>query len=251
MSSRVKVFCFFYNEEKLIPFFLRHYRYADIHAFVSKSIDSTCELLAAAPNVTLQNVEFPDGLDDDIKTAVLNEALSQPDPDHDWHIILDSDEFIWPQGMDPLGFPDSTPDFLNTIPSEDNCVIARMNWVYRHKDDADLDPSLPVAVQRRHGNPGFDWCYSKKIVIRSNQGLHFDVGNHNIHGNAKLSSIEFRGAHWQMADPSFCVTRRVRDRSEHGSTNNKNRGYGGHNFNLAEATVIQQCQDHLNDPLVF
>jgi len=249
--SRVKVFCFFYNESFLIPFFLRHYQYADIHAFVSKSIDSTVEMLQAAPNVIVENVEFPQGLDDEIKTNTLNNALNKHDSKHDWHICVDSDEFIWPQGMNPLLFPDKTPEFLDSISSKDNCVMARMWNVYRNKEDSDLNPLFPVSSQRRHGVPEFHIWYEKKIIFRSNLGINLSLGNHSTSGGVSVSPIEFRGAHWQNADPSFCVMRRVRDRSNHISLNNKSKGYGVQHFDLSEEKIMQECRNHENDPIVF
>src|ERR1043166_1984949 len=100
MKVKIKLFTFFYREEFLVPFFLSHYRWADtIHAVVSASPDRTRELLAAAPNVVIEDFEFTNDMDDHEKTAKLNQLLGQPDPVHDWHIVVDSDEFIWWGGM--------------------------------------------------------------------------------------------------------------------------------------------------------
>ncbi len=101
--SRIKVFCCFYNEAPLIPYFLGHYQFADaITAYVSPSLDATRDLLAADPRVQIHDVTMPDGMDDDLKIGFLNGGISQRDPTHEWHIVVDADEFVFPPN-DPTG----------------------------------------------------------------------------------------------------------------------------------------------------
>ncbi len=251
-NSKVKVFCFFYNEAALIPHFLYHYRFADIHAFVSKSTDDTRRLLSKARNVTIEDFEFPSGFDDQIKSRHLNAALALPD-NHDWHIVVDSDEFIWPL-LDPLAL--SVPFYLSTVPASQKSLMARMKHVYRHVSEQDLVANCPVALQRRHGSAGIggdNAPYQKVIVFRANQGFRLTLGNHALAGDIKLSDThEFTGAHWQNADPSFCITRRVRDRGRHRqSSDNLALGLGAQNHNVTEEGMLHLLESHKNDPEIF
>jgi hypothetical protein len=259
MTPRIKVFCFFYNEEFLIPFFLSHYQFADkIHAFVSRSSDRTRELLEVDPRVDIQEVEFPQGMDDLMKSKWQNSSLQQHDTDHDWHIVVDADEFVWPHG-DPSA--DTARLFLRDVPEDQVALMVRMWNVFRHRSDSDLDPSdSPVVLQRRHGiagRGGENAPYQKPIVIRPNLGLQLSFGNHQLLVDrrrvvGKLSDThEFQGAHWQNADPSFCITRRIRDRKERQSADNLRHRLGIQHHHISEADVRQHCLNHSNDPQIF
>src|SRR5678809_146040 len=133
----IKLFSCFYNEATLIPFFLSHYHYVDtIHAIVTPSTDATRELLAADPRVTIVDCEMPSGIDDDLKVSMLNEAITQPDHLHEWFLVVDADEFIWPPG-DPTG--ETAKSYLYTVPTQDVALQGFLNQIYRHEHDADLD----------------------------------------------------------------------------------------------------------------
>jgi len=243
----IKVFSCFYNEAALIPFFLSHYHFVDaIHAFVSPSTDATRELLAADPRVTIDDRDMPDGIDDDLKVAWLNEAIRRPDHDHDWHIVVDADEFVWPPN-DPSA--DRIVSYLSRVPKTDVALRAMMQFVYRHETDADLDVAhRPVALQRRHGVP----FGAKPIIIRANRGLQYVPGNHNFVDRRPHSTThEFHGAHWQNADPSFAVTRRVRDRADRISTVNRLMHHGTHHWGATNAVVEQELASHRQDPVVL
>lgn len=243
----IKLFCCFYNEAALIPFFLSHYHYVDaIQAFVTPSTDETRALLAADPRVTITDVEMPHGIDDDAKVAVVNEAIRQKDRVHDWHLVVDADELIWPQG-DPTG--ETAKAYLATVPPNDVALQGWLHQIYRHECDADLDVTqTPVVWQRRHGYL-FGW---KPSVMRSNRGLQLVPGNHYfVNREACSETHKFDGAHWQNADPSFAVTRRVRDRAERISPTNILKHHGTHHWNETASMVYAELAEHFHDPAVF
>ncbi len=242
----IKVICCFYNEAFLIPFFLSHYHFVDaIHAFVSPSQDATRELLAADPRVTIDEREMSGGIDDDMKVAWINEALRQSDG-HAWHIVVDADEFIWPPN-DPSA--ETVRAYLDTVPADDVAVRAMMQFVYRSETDTDLDVNVrPVVLQRRHGVP----FGLKPMVFRANQGAQLVPGNHYLVGRRPCSEThEFHGAHWQNADPSFAITRRVRDRAERISGVNLLMHHGTHHWGATVASVSQELDSHRQDPRVL
>jgi len=243
----IKAFCCFYNEAALIPFFLSHYHFvATIHAFVSRSTDATRELLEADPRVILQDVEMPDGMDDDLKVGWLNTAIARPDQAHAWHLVLDADEFIWPPD-DPAAT--TVRGYLDAVPATDDALEARMANVYRVVSDQDLDPrSAPVALQRRHGfSHGI-----KPIVIRANRSVELVPGNHRFrYGGTVSMTHHFDGAHWQNADPSFAITRRVRDRKERMSAANVKNGHGWHHWTNTADDVRAELESHQHDAQQF
>ena len=242
----IQIVCCFYNEATLIPFFLSHYWFAaSICAFVSPSQDETRELLEADPRVVIEDREMAMGVDDDLKAAWVNEALSRPSL-ADWQFVIDADELIWPPD-DPTG--ETAEAYLSSVPEDDVALSAAMQMVYRVETDRDLDVcDSPVALQRRHGVP----FGAKPIVIRANRGLAFVPGGHYLVGRREPSSTHaFHGAHWQNADPSFAVTRRVRDRAERISPTNRLMHHGTHVWGLTAEQVESELAAHRQDARVF
>lgn len=247
----IKAFCCFYNEAALVPFFLAHYHedFVDaIHAIVDDCTDDTRALLSADPRVTIQDVHSPEGLDDERKVGWLNDAIGVHDPYHEWFFVLDADEFIYSPG-DPTGL--MARRYLASVPAGCLALRAYRLDVFRHETDADLDVARrPIALQRCHGinNEGNE----KPIVIRSNRGLRFEVGNHHLVNWPPLCETHhFDGVHWQNADPSFSITRRVRDRKERLSANNLARRMGWHHATKTAEDVTAELEAHRHDARVL
>jgi len=69
-------------------------------------------------------------------------------------------------------------------------------------------------------------------------------------GRPKISPRRLYGSHWAMADPEFAVARRTARRN-HLSKANVENAFGGHNFDVTEAKIRRDCDEHLDDPLLF
>lgn len=242
---RITVLTCFYNEAFLVPFYLRHYHFADtIRAFVTPSTDETRELLAADPRVTITDLDMPHGIDDELKVSTLNEAIASTQ-DADWLIVADADEFVWPPDDPAAG---TVREYLASVPPSHPVLMAKMAHVYRGITESDLDPSIvPIGIQRRHGREHL--C--KPIVIRSHHGVTYYPGNHRCRDHQPSSSHEFHGAHWANADPAFTVTRRVRDRCERISHTNRMMGHGTHHWNETPTGVLEELASHLHDGPLF
>ena len=288
MNPKIKVFCFFYNEAALLPFFLNHYRWLGvdcIHAFVSNSTDDTWSILYNAqaetanggPGIELDPIEFPSGMDDFLKVQALNAAINAPGMEfNDWMMVVDADEFIWPAGLigypadvnrsenpllccTPEGDPLTVHEYLDSVPSTETVLYARMWNVFRHETDGDLDAGIvPVVTQRRHGIPARthpeNLQYQKPIVIRAGCGFRYVPGNHGLLPNSCTRiayAHSFDGAHWQNADPGFCVTRRIRDRRDRQSEVNRTHGLGSQHHFITDKDVLEVCEAHRQDPVCF
>jgi hypothetical protein len=259
---KIDVITMWYNEEFLAPFFLSHYSFADtIHILLDEeTTDNTREIISKFKNVHVIPVRFPDMLDDILKIDTINRLYRSIDSD--WVIVVDSDEFVF-----SLPLNKNLRDMLEQE-SKYNLFYVQMWQVFRHRSDADLDPNLPAINQRRHGDPnvsaGINAAYVKPIVVRSSLNIEWDTGCHRfvnksrfeqmrdiIRGKRILASPQpLYGAHWQMADPEFAVERRVR-RKERLSQRNLELGLGTHNFHITEQQIREECDKHLDDPLLF
>ncbi len=261
---RTKLFTFLYNEEFLLPFLLSHYRWVDhFHAFVGMdSTDRTVPLLEQAARdaaadythvprrITMENLTMPGGFDDGLKIERLNERIGAPTRDFDWYCVIDSDEFCWPQG-DPACL--TVHQALQAVPAEATMITSLMFQVYRHVTDKDLDPAQhPVVLQRRHGNPGVGCPYGKPNWIRPNLGITYGVGCHHFaSGPIREAAVRWSGAHWQNADPEWATVRRLRDRRDRLSENNRRHGYGIHCTRLGDNSVRELCKENENEPECF
>jgi hypothetical protein len=242
----IKLVTCFYNEAFLIPFYLRHYHFADaITALVTPSDDETEALLRADPRVTVEVLQMPLGIDDELKSATLHTALWF-EQQHDWIILADADEFVWPPD-DPGAL--TVGAYLASVPDRDDVLMAHMAHVYRSATDADLDPTLiPIGNQRRHGREHL----SKPIIIRQGRRIHLRPGNHDFRSTHQtLSALTFAGAHWANADPAFTVTRRVRDRGARISPTNRLMRHGTHHWDVTAAEVIADLESHRDDAPLF
>lgn len=240
-----------YNEALILPYFLRHYEYLDeIHVlYETDSTDETLSILNQAPNVVIKNCHIKGGLDDIEKVNLINDTLHGIKAD--WVYVLDSDEFIFPYNESPY-------DFLKR--QNYNVVRAALFPVFRHRNDKDLDSSLPPVLQRTHGDPDLfstfqepnrasNICYIKPIVVRPSNRIRFIVGNHFVQGHVKISPEFYAGVHWEMADPSIAIDRRMKCKARI-SERNKAHGLGVHNWNVTEEWLMAECDRHLDDPTI-
>lgn len=88
------------NEEDILPFFLRHYDFADeIHVHDNESTDGSLEILAANPKVTVHTFKTGGKNDSQSKKNIINQWYKKGTK-ADWIICVDADEFLWhPKGV--------------------------------------------------------------------------------------------------------------------------------------------------------
>jgi glycosyltransferase involved in cell wall biosynthesis len=246
----IEVISMWYNEEKIAPFFLKHYGFADkITIFLDDdTTDKSQEICKEYPNTTVVPFHFPDMLDDGLKAATLSRYAHMSECD--WVINADADEFVFHKDM-PLH------DYLKYYACGD--VVQVPFWqVYRHKTDIDLRAEGIIHTQRRHGDPragyfaGKRHIFNKPIIVRSRTTPEWLPGNHRV--NIKFGIRDKRdtvqGVHWAMADPELAIARRMNGPLRQ-SQANKDHGWTKHQWDVTRDKVLEECQQHLNDPQVF
>lgn len=251
---RIAAVTMVYNEALLLPYFLRHYNCLDeIYVlYETDSTDDTLNILKQSSNVIVKNSHIEGGLDSIDKVNLINNTLHTIEAD--WVYVVDCDEFIFSPQESPY-------DFLSRQDCENYSIVrAGMFQVYRHKTDKDLDPSLPPIPQRVHGDPDLfstaegphkprNAFYVKPIVVKPSSDIRFQPGNHVAEGDIRVSPELYVGAHWQMADPSIAIDRRIKNRVRM-SERNKRLGMGWQHWDITEEWIRAECDRHLDDPLI-
>lgn len=246
---RIEIITIWYNEEKLAPFFLNHYKYVDkIHLLLDADTnDDTRKICSGYSNVEIEDFTFPDMMDDILKVNKINETVNKLDCD--WVYVLDSDEFIWPStNEDPKRFLSK---------QKDNLLYAKIYQVYRHITESNLNINYSIQRQRCHGDPnitkGINAAYNKPIVFKPQTNVILKPGNHSYqaNNNITISKDNFIGAHWAMADVDMAIKRRIAGRKERQSKRNLAMGMTMQHHHVTEEEIKHECNSHLLDPKLW
>ena len=167
-GSKVTVLTWLKDEEHIIPFFLRHYAFADeIIVWDNGSRDMSRELLEANPKVTVHDWDTGGELRDDQLIKMKNEEYLKTGPG--WKIIVDIDEFIW------------HPDILNLFDYCDSRGVTLIqsegyDMVSEHVPVDDGVSLLTDIV--KYGRPNF--MYSKVCVYKDGCVVVLNHGGHSV-----------------------------------------------------------------------
>lgn len=229
---RIETLTCVYNEEFLLPFYLKHYSWVDrINIlFDTASSDNSLVILKKASrkrDIRIIPMHMPYGMDNIIKMDSINLAYKFIDAD----ILLnvDADEFMLTNRKD-----------LKSIDSPITSVI--FGTVYRHITEKDLDLEKSVMDQRRYGILGG----AKPLIAKGKPDVLWSVGNHE----SSIIPGPYTGillAHWCMADPCFCIDRRILNRVPRYSERNKSMGFSSHVSNCTREDLEEQCRIHEGD----
>ena len=264
----IQLITMWYNEEFLAPFFLNHYSWVDtIHIILDADTDDATESIARQyPNVQIHRFSFPDMMDDIIKSSVISQQYAFI-RNADYVIIVDSDEFIF-----PFDLSTTVRDHLQLMPND--IYFVNLWQIYKHENDLPLDSSVPVFLQRRHGDPDMERPdnigYLKPIVLRGGLNLFWGIGNHYVvYQGLKLEwdarhrvpeipltvAIDkqgmLQGAHWRLVDLDETIKRRIRHRRDRQSSVNLDRGLTAQYHGITEAEIVAEYERHKHDPIVI
>lgn len=245
----IQVITAVYNEELLMPLFLRNYSFADSILVIldTATTDRTPEYLKADPRVEIFPITYPDGLNWQTKSNTVHQKALESKAD--WVMAVDADEFIYPM--------ENFETWLNE--RNGNLVWVALSEVYRHKDDSDIDYTQPPYFQRRHGNPikGMSYgqpLYIKPCIVKPSSRVKWDCGIHKYSIPDSPDVVDTResvqGVHWCMADPEIAIYRRLQQKERQSKENLAN-SWGVQNHYITKEIILKECNAHLNDPLLF
>jgi hypothetical protein len=245
-----------YNEEDFAPYFFEHYKGivdkfyiildADTNDTTLKIIEKYSKILPKG-SIEYEIFTFPDMMDDDLKVQKLNSATNHIDTD--WIIVVDGDEFVFPEIIDAV---------YNT---DKNMIYVNYFQVYRNEKETDLNIDIkPIHTQRRCGPKNIlingnstVVLYRKPSVFKSNLNIQLTPGNHSYlpNNNIRIHDKIVNGSHWMMADEEIAVKRRVYGRKNRQSKNNYDKGYTVQHWEITEEQIRKECQEHLKDLSLF
>lgn len=244
---KVTVISRWFNEEFFAPYFLSHYAWADeiIIVLEKSTTDRSADIAGQFKNTYIEYCDFGAVLDDSIFSNMMSDLATGLDSD--WVIRADADEMTFPYGF---------ADPREALEKADGNVINTLyRWIYRHKDDADLDPAIPSVTQRRHGGkytiwPGMGETFVKPTIVRPDVNIRWTPGEQRFepNGRVKISKTVWDGVHWQMVDVDEAVRRLISAEKRLSEKNIKN-NWGVRKF--TEAMIREECLKHLNDPQVI
>lgn len=169
---KVWTFSIIYNEARVLPFFLRHYRtFCDRMFFWVDPFtdDGTRELLAAEPKAIVTEWPHKTGLDDEEFKATFNYWPRKLAAEHgiDWAIACDADELLWNPNPDKA----FTTYETDAMKSRGYALIDPKGF----KKDNGKQVYEQVKTGLRQDN------YDKHIIFRPSFPIDFSHGRHEVH----------------------------------------------------------------------
>lgn len=197
MAEAVKVYvcCICRNEERLLPYFLRHYeQFATKMVFWDDhSTDATRSLLAAHPRVTLHDWPGPSGIVDEVFKEFAEREYKRFRGETDWIIWADADEIIY------------HPDMLQLLRVyQDMGVQVPLVQGYGMVSHRMPTGSGQIYDEIRTGYAAP--TYAKPVVFRSNVDMRWHHGKHQLADGFtpyRSQSAELKLLHYRWLDPEY------------------------------------------------
>lgn len=168
MTPRLHLYTFAWNEAVLVPFFLRHYTWADgwakIVVYDHHSTDETVALLSADPRVEIRTYGRPGLMSNVDMMHIRNQGWKESRGQADWVYTPDFDEFLWHHDL---------PAFLNNVTAE---VVRPTGFDMLTEHEVKAGLTLFEQCRRGRLNPE----YSKPTLFRPDAvwEMRFGPGAH-------------------------------------------------------------------------
>jgi len=218
---KIEVYAVCYNEERLLPYFLRHYsQFADVCVYDNYSTDKSAQIIQSAG---AKVIEFDsDGeFREDILVDIRNNCWK--DSKADWVIIVDIDEFVYHKNL-----PQALENISGTV------IMPRMFNMY-----SDVFPLTEGQIYEEVVM-GTDTT-SKMNLFRPLEikAMNYDAGCHNAkpEGNFVLNiNSDIIALHFRYLSPEYVIWRNYTTNLRQSSVNRKN-GWNWHFAEKAESVL--------------
>jgi hypothetical protein len=197
---KIWVFSVCYNEEAILPFWLRHYgSFAErILVWDDKSTDSSRSILKTHPKVSLQDWPWNTGIDEDrfLKFAV--ETYKQARGQADWVMWVDCDELIYHPDMPAL----LTASVYEVLPTTGFNMVGDG---LPQDDGRQLWEQMPLGVAAP--------VYSKPVVFMPRVDISWNRGKHAmVSCNGRVApDAPLKLLHYRYLGHNFTTTRNAKN----------------------------------------
>lgn len=206
------------NEEELMPFFIKHYSFADEIVIVDGfSTDNSIKIAKELGGDKVKVVRLDDGrvADDSQLLHIRNNAWKEGKENFDWQIVVDMDEFLY------------HPDLINFLKNTD-CTIPLVHGFDMISKEFP-DPSLPLFDQVSRGVRD-KIVLDKSIIFNPNKvDINYEIGCHTakptgevIYSKEPLFMLHFK---WLGLEYLIRKSTYIKNRL---SDLNKKKGWGYH-----------------------
>ncbi len=218
---KIDVFAVCYNEERLLPYFLRHYsQFANICIYDNYSTDNSIAIMDKAG---IKHIEFNSDNEfrEDIMVDVRNNCWKESKAD--WVMIVDIDEFIYHQDIIQI---------LSVVSG--TVIMPRMFNMY-----ADVFPETEGQIYDEV-KMGID-MQGKMSIFRPVEikSMNYDAGCHNANpeGNFILNiQSGILSLHFKYLSPEYLIWRNYCLNARQSEVNRKN-GWNWHFAEKAESVL--------------
>lgn len=237
---KIEIIVPIYNEELILPFFLKHYNWVDqINILLANDTnDNTLEILSKTINPKIKIIENTEiKIDHQVRKENVMNIYNNIDAD--WVINVDCDEFIF-----------INKEYFSNIKKNITVIKTILYDVYRHITENDLDINKPIMEQRRHGYL-LEPFYIKPSIIKAKKDIDIGIGNHGVSGSEVVyNDKNVIGAHWKNASWEIAVNR-IRNKRGRRSKNDLSKEWGKRDWYVTEEDIKKDFKLHENDPQVF
>jgi len=230
----VHVYALCWNEEKIIPFFLRHYNEFVDHYYIydNNSDDRANELLARQTNVTIIKYDTGGVFNDVVHQQIKNTAWKQSRGKADWVIVIDMDEFLYHPKMTEL-----LSSSVNTIFKPVGC-----NMVSETFPEADKN----ITEQVKAGV--YDDKYSKMVLFNPHRiiEINYMPGAHEIYPEGIIElfqDTEMKLLHYKSLSTNYLLER-IQQYRMRLSDVNKRENYGLE-YEREDATIMEEFNSNV------
>lgn len=202
---RITVYAQCWNEEKILPFFLKHYAFADrIVIYDNQSTDASAEIAAKDPRVTLRPWDTDGRLNTPMITHLRNTMWKELTGADDWAIVVDMDEFLYyPTGIRGLIEEHKQDSFF-----------AATGWSCAYDGPLDIEKPLYTQITKGQRESQHKWM-DKPCLFRpwDVEETNFGAGTHNATPTFKRPGLsvsrppDFLLFHYKIFGPDFYAER--------------------------------------------
>ena len=194
----IHVYTVCWNEEKFLPFFIKHYgSFCDkIIVYDNESTDSTLDILAKNPNISVITYKTGNKINDNEYQRIKNTAWKQSRGQADFVIVCDTDELLY----------DKNDNIKDTLKMSRNTIFRPEGYEML----SECFPSYEKPLRQQcKGVPSQYYC--KKIIFDPHciVDINYYPGCHEAdpRGYVKTGTSEFLLLHYKRIGVEYIVNR--------------------------------------------